>query len=135
MSGKSAGRGRGKDSGQRMDLEQLTKMLMTRMSPSFANYVSEETLELKRDVQDLKLMNRALRADISELRLEFKSLGIALGQLGTVEIKLLNEMKDRVRNRIGVTNSQGQIQGRVDSHFFCITPVSSINPPDRSVAQ
>lgn len=91
---------------------------------SVVQHINSELLPIKRDLEDNKLELRRLRMRNKELELEIKSMGIALSELGIVEGKIFNQMKNIVFDKISVVDRNGQIKGRNDIRRFNLTPIS-----------
>jgi hypothetical protein len=86
--------------------------------------ITSELTPIKREIQDLKIINKTLLKRIMNLELDYRSLGASIANLGIVEINLLNETSNRIKQKLSVTDAKGGIQGRVDTNRFNLTPSS-----------
>lgn len=95
------------------------------------NYIREVLLPIKRDLKDIKILIKTVRNKQIELENSYKSLGISLGQLGIVDINILNKTVDMIRDKLSVVGNNGQIVGKINIHRYNLIPVDKnilINP-------
>lgn len=84
--------------------------------------IASELMPLKRENQDLKITQKLLLRRIMNLELDYKALGISIGNLGIAELQLLNETSNRIKQKLSVMDSKGGIQGRINTHRFNLIP-------------
>lgn len=92
---------------------------------SAIQYINETFLPVKRDIEDQKFELKRLRMRNKELEMEIKALGIAISELGLCDTKILSDIKNIVRDKIGVTDTLGNIKGKNDIRRFNLTPASN----------
>ncbi len=86
--------------------------------------IASELMPLKRENQDLKVTQKLLLRRLMNVELDYKALGIALANLGVTELQLLNDTCNRIKQKLSIMDSNGGIQGRINTHRFNLTPSS-----------
>lgn len=105
------------DKNGKVDLQNFFDFVMS----ACRDMLNDEILSLKRELKDQSIMIKVLRNKNKDLELEFKSLGIAISQLGVTEINILNDTKNMIKEKLSVVDFQGRIRGRADIQRFNIT--------------
>lgn len=108
-----------------MDINKFFQLVMSNVEM----LVLDKTLTIKRELKDLMIENKMLKTRVIELETDFKSLGIALGQLGIAEINILNRAKNSIREKISVTDNNGNVLGKKIIRRFNL----SIEKPEEKI--
>lgn len=104
----------------KVDAQDLVNYIMSLVNDKIESIL----LPLKRDMEDMKIEIKRGRMRIKEVELEFQSLGMAIGELGIAEITILNDAKNKIRNKIGAADMHGNIRGRNTIRRFNLKPSS-----------
>lgn len=88
------------------------------------NHVQSLLLGPLRELEDMRSMNRILVRRLTNLELEYKSLGFTIAELGLVELNLLNKTKNMVKDRLSIVTSNGEVKGKIIVNRYNLVPAS-----------